>query len=421
MARRDRIIDVARAVYRSFGYRPIDTPALEYSEILLGKGGQESDKQLYRFDDAGGRDIALRFDLTVPLARYVAQHGQELGMPFKAFHVGPVWRGERPQRGRFREFMQCDFDTIGTEHVSADIETGLVIHDVFAALGFERFTVRVNNRKVLTGVLEDVGLADDSAAVLRAIDKLDKVGAEAVTEELADATHASADQIERVMSFAGLQGDPDRLLDDIEDLVGKTDSGAVGVAQLRAAFDGFAAGGADMNRFALDVSIARDLDYYTGIVFETVLDDLPEIGSCCSGGRYDDLASLYTKQRLPGVGASLGVDRLLAALDEMEAAAPGSATADVLVVFMSEDRRDDYLRLAGEVRREGISVELYPEPRRVGAQLKYADRLGHALALIAGESELEAGTVKLKLMETGEEQEVRRDDVGPAAASLIRG
>jgi histidyl-tRNA synthetase len=415
MLRRELLIDTAKRVFRSYGYSPIDTPALEHTDILLGKGGDETDKQLYRFTDAGDRDVAMRFDLTVPLARFMAQHAGTLGAPFKRYHIGPVWRGENTQRGRYREFVQSDFDTIGTESIVADIETGLVIHDLFTALGFDAFTIRLNNRKILTGFLEHLDITDQVTAVLRALDKLPKIGRDAVAAELeAEVTPAQAAEILRL---ASLEGGNDEIVATLDSLMGSSEQGRAGVGELRQILDGMAAAGVTAGRVAVDVSIARGLDYYTGTVFETFLDALPDIGSCCSGGRYDDLASLYTKQRFPGVGASLGVDRLLAAMDELDMGTRRDTAASVLVVFFDAERRDDYLALATGLRREGLDTELYPEPRKVGAQLKYADRRGHRLAVIAGAQEWDAGTVQIKDLASGDSIEVPAED---AAASCLR-
>jgi histidyl-tRNA synthetase len=411
MIPRERVVETARGVYRSYGFSPIDTPALEYAEILLGKGGDESDKQTYRFQDHGGRDVALRFDLTVPFARFAAQHIGQLGTPFKRYHVGPVWRGENTQRGRYREFWQCDFDTIGTEAALADVETALVIHDLFAALGFERYRVRINNRKVLTGLLERLGLADRSSAVLRALDKLDKVGPDKVAEELAAEAGASAAQTRDVLALAALQGTPGEVLEQLAPLVGDSATGRAGIERLHEVFEGARAGGARSERLALDVAIARGLDYYTGTIYETFLDDLPGIGSCCSGGRYDDLASLYTKEHLPGVGASLGVDRLLAAMEELGMLGEVTTTAPVFVPYFVAERAADYLALAHTLRAAGLGVELYPEPRKLKAQLKYADRRGHRLAVVVGEDEWSAGRAQLKDLATKESEDVPLDEL----------
>lgn len=416
---RERLIDTAKAVYRDFGFAPIDTPALEYTEILLGKGGDETDKQLYRFTDNGGRDVALRFDLTIPFARFAAQYTNELGLPFKRYHVGPVWRGENTQRGRYREFVQCDFDTIGTESPLADQETALVIHELFRRLGFERFTIRVNDRRVLNGLLERLGLVERSVAVLRALDKLAKVGPEKVTEELAREAGASAEQAALVLAFAALSGTNEEILARLADLVRGTAMGEAGVASLAGLVAGARAAGVAPERLVLDVSIARGLDYYTGVIFETFLGDLPGIGSVCSGGRYDDLASLYTKQRLPGVGASLGVDRLLAAMEELEMVDAKSAPCPILVTYFDASRGADYLALASDLRRAGLGVELYPDPKKLGDQLKYADRRGFKLAVIAGPAELEAGNVQVKVLATGESRVLPRADLARACFALL--
>ena len=414
MIPRERLIDTAKGVYRSYGFAPIDTPALEYTEVLLGKGGAESDKQMYRFEDHGGRDVGLRFDLTVPFARFAAKHIGELGTPFKRYHVGPVWRGENTQRGRYREFLQCDFDTIGTPSAVSDVESALVIHDLFRALGFERFTIRINDRRLLTGVLEHLGLVERQTDVLRALDKLAKIGAEKVAAELVETAGASEEQAAAVLAFASLEGDPAALLDQAAPMVGASEVGRAGVDGLGALFEAVAAAGADPARFALDPSIARGLDYYTGTIYETFLDDLPGIGSCCSGGRYDDLAGLYTKQHLPGVGASLGVDRLLAAMEELGLTDGAAAPCPVFLPMLDEGKEQEYLALAGELRRAGVGVELYPEARKLGAQLKYADRRGFRFAVIAGGREFDAGTVQLKDLASKESREEPREDVAAA-------
>ncbi len=401
MLPRERLVDIARRVYRGYGFAPIDTPALEYEEILRGKGGEESDKQMYAFEDHGGRRVALRFDLTVPLARFVAQHHAELPLPFKRYHVAPVWRGENTQRGRYREFMQCDFDTIGTESLTADIETALVIHDLFRAIGFEKFTIRVNNRRLLSGVLERLDLASRSSAVLRCIDKLDKIGTDGVRAELVAAAGASDAQANDVLRLARVSGSPAAMLAELAPLVQGNATGERGASELRQLLDGFAAAGADFTRLQLDVSIARGLDYYTGTVFETRLDDLPGIGSVCSGGRYDDLASLYTKQRLPGIGASLGLDRLLAAMEELKMVEGTAAPAPVFLAFFSEGKRDEYLKLAASLRKEGIGVELFPEAKKLGQQLKFADRKGFKLAVIVGDDEWAKGEAQVKDLKSG--------------------
>ena len=406
MMPRERMIATARDVYRSFGFAPIDTPALEYLEILEGKAGDESNKQLYKFSDHGGREVGLRFDLTVPLARFVAQHTHELGLPFKRYHIATVWRGENTQRGRYREFMQCDFDTIGTKSVVADIETVLVIHDLMQSLGFSRFKIRVNNRSVLNGLLEKSGLSAKSPQVLRSLDKLTKIGPEKVSHELQTEAAATPSQASEVLRLAELAGDNADVLRQLRALVAGSQVGEAGVERLEEVLSGVKAAGVSDSLIQLDVSIARGLDYYTGAVFETTLDELPTIGSVCSGGRYDNLAGLFTKQELPGVGASLGLDRLLAAMEELEMIEPVRTPAQALIPYFDKQGLANYLRLAGQLRAEGIAVEVYPDARKLGQQLKYADQRGFRAALIMGENEFQARTCQVKDLTTGESHEV---------------
>ncbi|HEX2881856.1 MAG TPA: histidine--tRNA ligase [Polyangiaceae bacterium] len=418
MARREALIDKAKAVYRSFGFAPIDTPALEYAEILLGKGSEETDKQTYRFADNGGRDVALRFDLTVPFARFVAQHLNEIGTPFKRYHIGSVWRGENTQRGRYREFMQCDFDIIGTDSVYADVEIALVINRLFESLGVDRFTIHLNNRKVLNGLLEAQGLAGQATAVLRALDKLAKIGADKVVEEMMATAGASEAQARSVVGLADVKGSNSEVLESLRPLVGGSALGVAGIEALSTMVNALEHAGVPNQRVRLDLAVARGLDYYTGTVFETFLDDLPTIGSCCSGGRYDNLASLYTSQVLPGVGASLGLDRLLAALEELKVDSPGAWSNAVLIVLFDAARYQDYLKLANDLRQQGITVEVYPEAKKLGVQLKYADRRGHRLAVILGDAEWQSGKAQLKDLRTNQASEVALSDL-PATCSRI--
>ena len=418
---RERIMETARRVYRSYGFTPIDTPALEYTEILLGKGGDESDKQLFRFTDQGGRDVAMRFDLTVPFARFAAQHLNDLGVPFKRYHIGSVWRGENTQRGRYREFMQCDFDTIGTDSNAADIETLLVIHDLLAAIGFERFTVRVNNRLVLNGLLEKLGLTEQTAGVLRALDKLRKIGRDAVIAEMCERVGATADQAGRVLDLAALEGTPDEILGQLDPMVAGNERGQQGIARLRELFSSVRIAGIPADRLQLDVSIARGLDYYTGTIYETFLADDPAIGSICSGGRYDNLAGLFTNQKLPGVGASLGLDRLLAALENLGKIDTATTPAPVLIVYFQPDRLGDYLRIGRTLRAAGINAEVYPESKAVGKQLKYADRKGFRVALIAGEDEFQAGKWQVKDLKRTQQTLVSEAELVSSLRSLLQG
>ncbi|MBX9789716.1 MAG: histidine--tRNA ligase [Pirellulales bacterium] len=410
MLPRERLMETARRVYRSYGFSPIDTPALEYLEILTGKGSDETDRQLYRFQDHGERWVALRFDLTVPLARFAAQHIAELGTPFKRYHIAPVWRGENTQRGRYREFVQCDFDTIGTRAAAADIETALVIHDLFQALGFRDFAIRVNHRQVLNGLLERIGLGEQSTNVLRALDKLRKIGPEKVAEEMIATAGATRPQAEQVLKFAAVSGTNDEVLAQLGPLVAGSQRGEEGVARLAEIIAAVRGAGVAEERLAVDVSIARGLDYYTGVVFETFLGQLPGIGSVCSGGRYDNLAGLYTSQELPGIGASLGLDRLLAAMEELGLLEKVATPAPVFIPYFAADRLVDYLRLAAALRAAGMNVEVYPEARKLGQQLKYADKRGCRVALVQGEDELAAGQCQIKDLTSGQSQSVSLGD-----------
>jgi histidyl-tRNA synthetase len=398
MIPREHLLQTARTVYRRYGFLPIDTPALEYAEILLGKGGAESDKLVYRFTDHGGRDVALRFDLTVPFARFAAQHAGQLGTPFKRYAMGPVWRGENTGHGRYREFWQCDFDTIGTVSVASDAETLLVIHDLLDALGVGGFSIRINHRQVLNGLLEKQGLAAKSVEVLRALDKLPKVGRDGVIAEMAATAQASTAQAEAILTLAGLEGDPTRLREVL------AVASQAGVAP---------------GRVSLDLSIARGLDYYTGLIFESFLDKLPGIGSVCSGGRYDDLAGLYTKQTLPGVGASLGVDRLLAALEELGLLAGKALTADLLVLQFENGHLGSCYGLARQLHAEGVGAEVFPEARKLGQQLQHAEKRGFRLAAFAGPDEREKGLWKLKDLSNREEQLVPEAELAAVALAKL--
>lgn len=430
MLARERLMETARRVYRSYGFSPIDTPALEYADILLGKGGGETDKQMFRFEDQGGRDVALRFDLTVPFARFAAQHLSEIGTPFKRYHIGPVWRAEKPQRGRFREFLQCDFDTIGTRSNAADIETLLVIHDLLAAIGREfslpewDFRIHVNNRMILNGLLEALDLRDQSAAILRVLDKLAKIGREKVTAELTEGVGLSPDAAGQILeathwNSAETGESPAAILQRLEQSVGNQETAREGIARLRELFAVCEEAGLPAERLVLDVSIARGLDYYTGTIYETFLTERPGIGSVCSGGRYDHLAGLYTSQELPGVGASLGLDRLLAALEEENALPAVTTPAAVLIAQFDREFLGAYLQMARTLHAGGIAAEVFPEPRPLGKQLRYASRKGFRIALIAGSEELQTGRWQVKNLATGDQQPVAAEELPARLACLL--
>jgi histidyl-tRNA synthetase len=428
MIPRERLLEKVRQVYRSYGYAPIDTPALEYAEILLGKGGAESDRLIYQFKDHGGRDVALRFDLTVPFARFAAQHIGQLGTPFKRYHMGPVWRGENTAHGRYREFWQCDFDIIGTTSNAADIETALVINDLFSAMGFERFEIRINNRLILNGFLEVHGLADKAVPVLRALDKLPKIGAENVILEMKEQAGVPLELGNSVLKLTkppeatgpDANGKILLLLQQFIDRFPNNEKALEGVRRLRELLKVAKTAGIPEERIRIDLSIARGLDYYTGTIYETFLLDKPDIGSVCSGGRYDNLAELYTRQKLPGVGASLGLDRLLAAMEELNLLPKVATPAPVLLVQFSADRIGDYQKMARSLRSQGIGVEVYPDAKKIGQQLQYAEKRGFRAALIAGPDEFAQGVWKIKDLAKREEKAVAAADVPAALAALVR-
>ncbi len=427
MIPREWIIDTARRVYRSYGFSPIDTPALEHLEILTGKGSEETDKQMYKFEDPGGRMVGMRFDLTIPLARFVAKNIQEIGTPFKRYQIATVWRGENPQAGRYREFMQCDFDTIGSTSLSTDIEMVLVLNDLLSALDVGEFTISINHRGLLNGLLEKLDLVDQSTAVLRTLDKLSKIGTDRVAKELSETVGTNETQTAQLLQLTALEGSNNEILAKAEPLVAGNETGEHGVAQLRELLDSVSAtlptsaqatSAQDRIRFA--PSICRGLDYYTGIVLETTLDDLPEIGSVASGGRYDNLAELYTSQKLPGVGASLGLDRLLAALEKLGRLQNIPKPAEVFLPFFAAGHRDDYLQLAARLRAAGIGVEFYPEPKKLGKQLQYANRRNFRIALIMGDDEFAAGECQVKDLASGGSQTVALADNATAVIAEIQ-
>jgi len=353
------------------------------------------------------------------LARFVAQHENELGMPFKRYHIGPVWRGENAQRGRYREFMQCDFDTVGTESIAADCESAMVIHDLLDAVAGGEFTVSVNNRRLLSGYLERLGLAERASAVLRALDKLDKIGAEKVSLELEREAAATEAEVAGVLELAAISGTREEVLAKLGPFVEGSELGERGLEELREVCAALAAAGISESRVVFDPKVARGFDYYTGTVFEAKLADLSDIGSVCSGGRYDELAGLYTKSHLPGIGASLGVDRLLTALEELGRVERRATSAQVFVPYFSADRLADYFGIAAGLRSEGLAVEVYPEPRKLGAQLKFADRRGHEVAVIVGDDEWASGTCQLKHLATGESSEEPQEGLAEAIRALL--
>jgi histidyl-tRNA synthetase len=406
---RTEMINKLQQVFSTFGFVPIDTPALEYADILLGKGSDETDKQLFRFQDQGGRDVALRFDLTVPLARFAAMHIHELGTPFRRYHIAPVWRAEKPQRGRYREFLQCDFDIIGSTAFLADAEILSVVHAALAGLAVAH-RIRVNNRGILNGLLSSLGKQQANVAVLRAIDKMEKLGEEVVRNELEQAAGLSSTEIDQVFSFLALSRSPLRnaeLLDELKSFFGSNAEALNGVSELQAVISALADSGLRDDDVRVDLSIARGLDYYTGLVFETNLLDLPEIGSICSGGRYNNLAGLYTKRELPGVGGSIGLDRILGAYEELQRLSKKTSTADVFVTILDPGSEGHCLRLANLLRQNGIPAELALEAGKLGNQIKHASKRGIQYVVIAGEQELSRSRCSVKDINQG----IQEDDI----------
>ena len=412
-------METARRIYRSFGYAPIDTPALEYLEILTGKGSEETDRQMYHFIDHGKRAVGMRFDLTVPLARFVAQHIEQLGTPFKRYHIGTVWRGENAQAGRYREFAQCDFDTIGTTSIASDVECALVINDLLQALGFESFTIRINNRKILNGLLEKFGLTEKATEVLRAIDKIEKAGREKVVADI-ESCGANPNQIQNILQLVEIEGDNQQVLNQLGPLTDGNELAEAGFSELDELTRLIRQAGVPEQNYRIDPSIARGLDYYTGVVFETSLDKDPGIGSVCSGGRYDNLAALYTKRELPGVGASLGLDRLLAAMERLEMIPSVSTPADILIVNFEHEYLGQYLALANQLRSVGFGVEVFCDNKKPGQQFKYANKKGFQACIVAGEDEFESGTVQLKWLADGQQTEIGIADGVEALVAALR-
>jgi len=405
-AERLSIVRRLQAVFERFGFVPIDTPVLEFAEVLLGKGGGETDKEVYRFTDHGGRDVAMRFDLTVPFARFMAAHLDEVGLPFRRWHAAKVWRGENTQRGRYREFMQVDFDVVGVDSASADLEVLLLMRESLSALGMKRFTVRYAHRGVFNAFLSRLGLQGKSVELLRTIDKQRKIGTDKTRELLEEIAGAAA--AADILRFVQVEATPAQTLQKLAGLVGSGAEGITRLTHLSEALDHLGVS----DSFVLDPSITRGLDYYTGVVFESFLGDLPDIGSVCSGGRYNELASLYTRQHLPGVGASVGLDRLMAAMEELGLSGSAAVGASVLVLYLDDALVGTYHALAQDLRRQGLAAEVYPEKRKLAQQFSYAEKKGIRLAVVCGEQEAAAGTVTLKDLTTRESYE------GLSASSL---
>ena len=414
----DKMRAVLAETYARYGFTPLDTPAIEAAEVLLAKGGGETEKQIYRFTK-GESDLALRFDLTVPLAKYVAANYGQLTFPFRRYQIGKVWRGERAQRGRFREFYQADIDIIGDGALDIlnEAEIPAIIYDTFTRLGLHRFRIRVNNRKVLNGFFAILGLSEQAGDVLRTIDKLDKIGADKVCALLTDTCGVTAEQADEILRFIACPGTSADKLAFLEQYRGRNETFDTGLDELRTVVGYLPAFGVPEENFELDLTIARGLDYYTGTVYETVLLDHPEVGSICSGGRYDDLAGYYTNKSLPGVGISIGLTRLFYILQEqnMISDAVLTAPADVLILPMTDDL-SAAVSLASMLRAGGLRVQLYSEKKKFKAKIGYADKLGIPFVIFLGEDEITQNVCALKNMDTGEQEAVTQ----AAALETIR-
>ena len=404
----DRIMETIRSVYALYGFTALDTPIIEASEILLAKGGGETEKQIYRFTK-GDSDLSLRFDLTVPLAKYVALHYSELSFPFRRFQVGKVYRGERAQRGRFREFYQADIDVIGDEalDITNDAEIPAIIYTLFSRLGLKRFQIRINNRKILNGFYAILGLSEKSGDIMRTVDKIEKIGADMVRAILVDDYAISESDADEVLKFIAIRGTNAEVLASLEQYRGKNAMFDEGLDELTTVAKYLGGFGVPEENFAVDLTIARGLDYYTGTVYETTLLDHPEIGSVCSGGRYDNLAEYYTTKQLPGVGISIGLTRLFYVLGEQGMLNPEvpTAPADALILPMTEDL-SAAVTLATQLRSAGLRAQLYTEPKKFKAKMNYADKLGVPFVLFLGDDEIRDGIVSVKNMKSGEQVKV---------------
>ena len=408
----ERIMEVLRKTYSLYGFTPLDTPVIESSEVLLAKAGGETEKQIYRFQK-GDSDLSLRFDLTVPLAKYVALHYNELSFPFRRYQIGKVYRGERAQRGRFREFYQADIDIIGDGKldITNEAEIPSIIYQTFTSLGLTRFQIRVNNRKILNGFYAMLGLTEQSGDIMRTVDKLDKIGAGKVRTCLTEDVGLTAEQADEIMQFISITGSNRQVLDALAGYQGRHELFDQGLDELNTVTRYLSAFGVPEKNFAVDLTIARGLDYYTGTVYETTLLDHPEIGSVCSGGRYDNLAAYYTDRQLPGVGISIGLTRLFYVLGEQGLLNPQlpTAPADVLILPMTQDLTPA-IRLATRLRSAGVRTQLYTEQKKLKAKMNYADKLGVPYVVFLGDDEIAAGLVACKDMTSGDQTKLSFED-----------
>lgn len=393
----NEMMDIIRKNYEKYGFLPLDTPVIEKSEVLLAKGGGETEKQIYRFQK-GDTDMSLRFDLTVPLARYTVEHFNDLAFPFKRYQIGKVYRGEKAQKGRFREFYQCDIDTIGNGTLSIlnDAEFPVVIYHTFKDLGFDEFVVKLNNRKILNGFYRALEI-EDTTTVLRTVDKLDKIGSENVKKELIEAG-ISSEKAERILEFTQISGTNEEIIEQLKDLNINNEMFIEGVGEISTVINYIKGYDIPQSNYKIDLKIARGLDYYTGTVYETELVNYPEIGSVCSGGRYENLASYYTDKTLPGVGLSIGLSRLFYQLNQAKIIeAKRESLVDIMVIPM-DNYEMDAVRLASKLQNSGIATTVYTEEVKLGKKFKYADALNIPYTIVVGENEVSTGEYAFKDM-----------------------
>ena len=409
-AQMERMMQTLRETYELYGFYPLDTPVLEASEVLLAKGGGETEKQIYRFQK-GDTDLSMRFDLTVPLAKYVALHYGQLTFPFRRYQIGKVYRGERAQRGRFREFYQADIDIIGDGQLDIinEAEIPSIIYKTFSKMGLNRFKIRINNRKVLNGFFEMLGLSERSGDVMRTIDKLEKIGADKVRQILLDDCGASESQADEIIKFITISGGTQGILQALKAYEGKNEVLDLGISELTTVAKYMEQFGVPASHFEIDLTIARGLDYYTGTVYETTMLDHPEIGSICSGGRYDNLAEYYTDKQLPGVGISIGLTRLFFVLEDRNYLAETASPADVMILPMTDDV-GAAIELATRLRDNGVRVQLNCEKKKFKAKITYADKLSIPYVVFMGEDEIKNNTVALKELATGEQTNTGFDE-----------
>ena len=405
----NRMKETIQKSYEKYGFLPLDTPIIEDANVLLAKAGGETEKQIYRFEK-GENDLALRFDLTVPLAKYVTEYYDKLSFPFKRYQIGKVYRGEKPQRGRYREFYQCDVDIIGDGELSLlnDAEIPSIIYNTFRNLGFDDFTICINNRKILNGLFESLELESKSPEILRIIDKIDKIGKEKVKDELLKETEA--EKVEVIMKFIAIEGNNEEKIKALEDLHIQNEVFMEGLDDLRQVLKFISIFGVPKENVKIDLTIARGLDYYTGTVYETFLNKYRYLGSVCSGGRYDNLAEYYTDRKMPGVGISIGLSRLFFQLtDNNIISAEGETISDVLILSMTDDY-DMCAEVATKLRNEGFNVQINIEKQKLGKKFKYADNLNIKNVIIIGEDEIKNNLVTLKDMITGEQKTIKLEE-----------